>query len=114
MLNAVHPSKTRLRGDGGGFNPRNIEVLPLSGELEMIIGVFRDNSVGSRGRLDRPFQIIIPIGFQAWDFLNEVVYDALRSGVHEVIIDLAERSSRAVGDNSIRSSPPSAHRLAES
>jgi hypothetical protein len=89
MLIAVHPAETMLRGDGRGFNPRNISVTVLAGQRELLTGVFRDDGVGSTNRSDRPFQIVIPRGFQAWHSLNTRVFYALRSDSPEVIICLA-------------------------
>lgn len=89
MFVTVHPAETMLRGDGSGFNPRNIMVTALPGRRELLTGVFRDDGVGSTSRPDRPFRIVIPNGFQAWHSLNAEVFYALRSDAREVIIRLA-------------------------
>jgi hypothetical protein len=75
-----------LRGDGGGYNPRDTSVTQLPGNRELLTGVFRDDGVGSRNRPERPFRIVIPVGFQAWHSLNTEIFYALRSNVFEIII----------------------------
>jgi hypothetical protein len=85
MQLVLHPAQTNLRGDGRGYNPREICATPLPGNRELITGVFRDDGVGATGRPDRPFKIVTPIGFQDWIPLNAEIYDRLRSGTAEVV-----------------------------
>jgi len=86
MLVSVHPAVTSLRGDGRGYNPRDLRVAPLPGSRERISGVFRDDGVGATSRLNRPFSIEIPVGFSDWIFLNAQVFYALSSSVREIVI----------------------------
>jgi hypothetical protein len=89
MVISVHPAETMLRGDGRGYNPRDIQVMPLPGNRELITGVFRDDGVGSTRRAPRPFRIVASAGLRAmqWQSLNTAVFCALKSGVPEIIIE---------------------------
>jgi len=79
MYVSVHPTETMLRGDGHGYNPRDIFVTPLPGRRELITGVFRDDGARSGPRRpDRRFRITMPTGFGAWQSLNTRVFYALR------------------------------------
>jgi hypothetical protein len=88
MFLAVHPAETMLRGDGKGYNPRDIRVTQLAGGYELLTGVFRDDGVRSGPkRPERPFHIIIPKEFEAWHALNSMVFVALESGGAIVAIE---------------------------
>ena len=89
MVISVHPAQTMLRGDGRGYNPRDIQVTPLPGNRELITGVFRDDGVGSTRRAPRPFRVVTPPGLRAmqWQSLNTAVFCALESGAPETLIE---------------------------
>jgi len=36
MLIGVHPTETMLRGDGKGYNPRDLTVTALAGGFELL------------------------------------------------------------------------------
>jgi hypothetical protein len=87
MFISVHPVETMLRGDLG-YNPRGLFVRASCGSRELITGVFRDDGSGSQRRPDRPFRIVLPVGFEAWQWLNTLIYRALQSQAADIIIDL--------------------------
>ena len=90
MLIGVHPTETMLRGDGKGYNPRDLTVTALAGGFELLTGVFRDDGVRFEPRRpDRPFHIIIPNEFLAWLSLNTRVFDAIESDANVVEVDLS-------------------------
>lgn len=86
MFIQVHAAETMLRGDGSGYNPREIRATLLPDGIELISGVFRDDGVGSTNRADRPFRIFLPAGFEAWQHLNSLIFSALHSSASEIVI----------------------------
>jgi hypothetical protein len=90
MFLSVHPAVTMMRGDGKGYNPRDLEFLTGAGGREMIQGVFRDDGgVGSAPRRpDVPFHVVLPPGFGAWHSLNTRIFYALTEGQTQVFIDM--------------------------
>lgn len=80
----VHPAETMLRGDEG-YCPRNIRVTSPQAGMELVSGVFRDDGKGSLRRPERPFRLLLPVGFQAWQHLNANIFSALRSGATEIV-----------------------------
>lgn len=88
MLLQVHPATTMLRGDGKGYNPRDIRVTPLPGGEELLTGVFVDdgNREGRPRRQDRPFWITLAAGFEAWQDLNTRIFHALADDTRDVMI----------------------------
>jgi len=96
MLVQVHPATNMMRGDGEGYNLREISVSSLPGGVELLTGLFVDD-----GRTDQrprrpnvPFWIAIPPGFQACQSLNVEIFEALRRRTDGVVI-----SHRAQPDN---------------
>jgi hypothetical protein len=89
MLIDVHAATTMLRGDGRGYNPREIVVTPLPGGEELLTGAFVDD--GPRDghlarRPERPFWITTHFGFEAWSDLNARVFHELEHGPRDVMI----------------------------
>ena len=90
MFLTVHPAETTLRGDGKGYNPRDISITQLAGGYELLTGVFRDDGVRSgSARPERPFHIILPNEFGAWYSLNSRMFSALESGAPIIAIEYA-------------------------
>ncbi len=91
MFLSVHPAETMLRGDGKGYNPRDLSITVLAGACELLTGVFRDDGIRSEPRrTDRPFHIILPNDFQAWHSLNTRIFYSLQSSATVVAIDLSD------------------------
>jgi hypothetical protein len=88
MLLQVHPAINMLRGDGKGYNPRNLSVWNGAGGSEMLEGVYQDDgrTEGPR-RPDVPFNIVLPADFGAWHALNTAIYYALEAGQSPIFID---------------------------
>ena len=88
MFVTARPVETLLRGDGRGYNPREIRTRQLAGGYELITGVFRDDGPGSVPvRPDRPFHIVIPTGFDAWHSLHASVVEALQTSAGAITLD---------------------------
>lgn len=88
MYEQRHPFEIMLRGDGEGYDPRDIQPYSVSAFFEIVQGVFRDDGVRPRGRLrrpDRPFRFFVPrrVNFR---LLNTEVWRRLQSG--ETLLDL--------------------------
>jgi hypothetical protein len=90
MYLAVHPATTMMRGDGDGYNPRNLTFYNGPGGSEMIEGVFQDDGRTDTAprRPDIPFTTFLPPDFVAWHELTAKIYYALRAGQSPVLIDM--------------------------
>jgi hypothetical protein len=97
MYVVVHPAETLLPGDGRGYNPRDIRVTLQPGNREAVTGAFRDDGrpSGVPARPERSFRIVLPVGFDAWQSLNMLVFYALQSGACEIDLALPSACNEA-------------------
>lgn len=87
MYAEVHPSFIMLRGDEG-YNPRDVSFQSVSTDLDILLGVYRDDgpgSVGTTARPDRPFRFLIPRNAD-YGWINMEVWRRLQRG--ESLMDL--------------------------
>ena len=86
MSAKLHPATTMLRGDDS-YCPCEIAVASLPAGRELLTGVFRDDGIpadSTARRPDRPFGLVIPPGFAAWQSLNLRIFRALQSTRREI------------------------------
>ena len=86
MFIQVHAAETMLRGDGSGYNPREIRATLLPDGIELISGVFRDDGVGSTNRADRPFRNSRPRDSRRGSISTASIFSALHSSASEIVI----------------------------